>query len=68
MTKQPNVVTGATGDVGKVVVVNLKAHGREVRPISRSLGLSFDDTAALKQVFDGSAGRLSHGPVRYEGS
>ncbi|HSQ19733.1 MAG TPA: SDR family oxidoreductase [Blastocatellia bacterium] len=42
--------------MGKVVAEKFKAQGHEVRPISRSLGLSFDDDAALRQAFYGSAG------------
>lgn len=56
MTKEAYVVTGATGDVGKVVAEKLMAQGHEVRPIARSSGQSFDDHAALKQAFSGSAG------------
>lgn len=56
MTKGTYVVTGATGDVGKVVVEKLKAHGHKVRPISRSTGQSFDDAVGLRQAFSGSAG------------
>jgi uncharacterized protein YbjT (DUF2867 family) len=51
MTNKTYVVTGATGSVGKVVVKKLKAQGHQVRPVSRSSGVSFDDAAALKRAF-----------------
>ncbi len=44
-------VVGATGDVGKVVVEKLEAQGHQVRPISRSAGVSLDDVAALRRAF-----------------
>jgi uncharacterized protein YbjT (DUF2867 family) len=56
MTEEAYVVTGATGDAGKMVAEKLMAQGHEVRPIARSSGQSFDDHAALKQAFSGSAG------------
>ncbi len=54
MTNKTYVVTGATGYVGKAVVVNLQARGHQVRSISRSDGVSIDDPVALTRVFSGA--------------
>ncbi|SRR5712692_9123063 len=56
MTKKIYVVAGATGYVGKVVVEKLKAQGHQVRPVSRSDGVSFDDITALTRAFSGVDG------------
>lgn len=56
MTNRTYVVTGATGSVGKVVGEKLKAQGHQVRPVSRSAGVSFDDVAALTRAFSGVDG------------
>ncbi len=54
--KKTYVVTGATGTVGKVVLERLTAQGHQVRPVSRSLGVSFDGAAALARAFSGADG------------
>jgi len=59
MTKRTYVVTGATGNVGEVLVGKLKAAGHRVRPVSRSAGVPFDDAAALTRAFSGVDGAFS---------
>jgi uncharacterized protein YbjT (DUF2867 family) len=56
MMNKTYVVTGATGAVGKAVIERLKAHGAQVRLVSRRSGMSFDDVEALKQAFSGADG------------
>jgi uncharacterized protein YbjT (DUF2867 family) len=48
------VVTGATGNVGKVVAEQLRAQGHQVRAVARSAGVSLDDLPALIKAFSGA--------------
>jgi uncharacterized protein YbjT (DUF2867 family) len=50
------VVAGTTSQVGRVVVARLKAQGHQIRPVSRSAGVSFDNAAALTRSFAGADG------------
>ncbi len=52
-TKKIYAVTGATGNVGKVVADKLRAQGHQVRAVSRSTGVALDDLPALIQAFSG---------------
>src|SRR5260221_4165593 len=54
--KRIYVVIGSTSDVGSVVAAELESRGHVVRHVARSLGVSFDDTEALSQVFAGADG------------
>lgn len=54
MARKTIAVTGATGHVGKAVVMKLKEAGHEVRKVSRSSGVPDDDLAALTIAFHGA--------------
>ena len=56
MNKRSFVVTGATGNVGRVVADQLNAQGHEVRRVSRRLGVDLDNALALDQAFSGAEG------------
>jgi uncharacterized protein YbjT (DUF2867 family) len=50
------VVVGTSGQVGQAVAFHLTAVGLEVRRVSRSAGVSIDDSEALHRTFAGSRG------------
>jgi uncharacterized protein YbjT (DUF2867 family) len=50
------VVVGATGRVGRVVASKLQSLGHQVRPVARSLGMSFERSDKLDEVFSGANG------------
>ncbi len=54
MAKKIAAVTGATGHVGKAVVMKLREAGHEARKVSRSSGVSYDDLIALTNAFQGA--------------
>lgn len=54
MAQKTIAVTGATGHVGKAVVMKLKEAGHEVRKVSRSSGVPYDDLTALTSAFHGA--------------
>lgn len=54
MTKMTIAVTGATGHVGKAVVLKLREAGHDVRKVSRSSGVPDDDLAGLTSAFSGA--------------
>jgi uncharacterized protein YbjT (DUF2867 family) len=54
MTKKTIAVTGATGHVGKALVMKLKEAGHDVRKVSRSSGVPDDDLIGLTNSFYGT--------------
>lgn len=54
MAKKTIAVTGATGHVGKAVVMKLKEAGHDVRRVSRSSGVQDDDLVALTNALSGA--------------
>lgn len=54
MTKKTIAVTGATGHIGKAVVLKLREAGHDVRKVSRSSGVPADDLAGLTNAFSGA--------------
>ena len=54
--KKTFVVVGATGRVGRVVASTLQSLGHQVRPVARSLGMSFERREKLDETFSGANG------------
>lgn len=54
MAKKIVAVTGATGHVGKAVAMRLRAAGHEVRKVTRTSGVSYDDLIAVTKAFEGA--------------
>lgn len=54
MSKKIVAVTGATGHVGKAVVMKLREAGHEVRKATRTSGVSYDDLIAVTKSFEGA--------------
>jgi len=54
MSAKTVVVVGSTGDVGQWVVDCLTRHGHHIRPVSRRVGVSLDDAAAIRGAFAGA--------------
>lgn len=54
MTKKTIAVTGATGHIGKAVVLKLREAGHDVRKVSRSSGVPDDDLPGLTSAFSGA--------------
>lgn len=56
MAKKIVAVTGATGHVGKAVVMKLRELGHETRKVTRTSGVSYDDLIAVTKAFEGADG------------
>lgn len=54
MAKKIVAVTGATGHVGKAVVMKLREAGHEARKVTRTSGVSYDDLIAVTKALEGA--------------
>lgn len=66
MARKTYAITGATGHVGKAAAEKLRDQGHEVRPVSRSAGVSFEDLSALTRAFSGADGVFLMIPPDYK--